>query len=721
MKKVTPVSARSLLALVRENSQFVQLVHDAEQARYASLERQTNLLAARISQQVPQLLGNQNGRTLLKSAGRKLTQRAKFSARSANPFGSEVVDVPQLPAGSNPPFASIIITTHNQGEVVRRAIDSALAQTIRDIEVVIYDDGSQPETVDFLRRLEANFGHSALRERHVHFIFAENKGVIAARNEALAAARGDYVVFLDPDDYLCPTYLEKAFYLARQHPDCAVVSPHTYVKRERNNLWRALPLGSPEIARMNHIPISSLIRRTALEQVGGFHPRMTDGYEDWELWYRMTQHGFTGVVLDDFVFEYTHSDTSGRNASAVQRNEELVQLIHDQPIDPKGGRPTLRRQGSTPPEDAQSLTADSPNRLLPRGKDDPIIFFVPWLIEGGGAEEFLRSLSSWLVDEDRTVIFCATSRPPHGSVDGRYRFRNISPFVYDLPTFLPDTDFPTFATAMLQEFASPIAVNVGSPWLYEFLDEHGTKGVEHVRFIDVLFNPVGHLPSMLAAEEHFSATLCAYQGLSDLLVSYFKVQIPVYTLYVGIKPASRPLVDHDANGALPTVGWLGRLSEEKRPELLRDAARHLPARADFVMAGSGPLEREVKAFARDTPNLTYVGFADSAPDFLSSVDLVVNTSNIEGISVTAMEAISLGTPVIAPDVGGMSELIIPGVNGYLFDPNEGLAGLMLELQPLIEDRERLRALQESTRASGLRPEFQEDEMAERFAQIIRAL
>ena len=110
----------------------------------------------------------------------------------------------------------MIITYYNQGHWLVEAIESALASTYREIEIIVIDDGSTaPKTRAVLAKL--NFPKTQL-------ICQANKGISYARNLGLTRARGKFVLYLDADDVLCPTYIEHALALFREHPSCNVVT-----------------------------------------------------------------------------------------------------------------------------------------------------------------------------------------------------------------------------------------------------------------------------------------------------------------------------------------------------------------------------------------------------------------------------------------------------------------------------------------------------------------
>jgi glycosyltransferase involved in cell wall biosynthesis len=97
---------------------------------------------------------------------------------------------------------------------------------------------------------------------------------------------------------------------------------------------------------------------------------------------------------------------------------------------------------------------------------------------------------------------------------------------------------------------------------------------------------------------------------------------------------------------------------------------------------------------------------------------MVNTSSIEGISLTAMEAIQLGVPVIAPRVGGMSELIKDGQNGYLYNPDD-FNSLVSIIRHIVETPGLLKNLQKKTKEMGLPSQFQAESMLASYIKLLK--
>ncbi|MEI6564880.1 MAG: glycosyltransferase family 2 protein, partial [bacterium] len=115
---------------------------------------------------------------------------------------------------SSSPLVSIIICTHNRAAILPAAIRSILAQTHRNLEIIVMDDGSSDHTRDVVA--------SFLGSSPVRYLHQENQGQPIGRNAALDQVRGDFIAFLDDDDELYPDALTEGLAALDQHPDAAI-------------------------------------------------------------------------------------------------------------------------------------------------------------------------------------------------------------------------------------------------------------------------------------------------------------------------------------------------------------------------------------------------------------------------------------------------------------------------------------------------------------------
>jgi glycosyltransferase involved in cell wall biosynthesis len=197
---------------------------------------------------------------------------------------------------------SLVIATFNHARLLGDAIDSALAQTLSGVDIIVVDDGSTDDTPAVLERYGGR----------IRVLRQPNRGLAAARNTGLAAARGTYVAFLDADDVMAPAKLAEQVAVLERAPTigwtyCDVlietVATGATVRASERFGYAARALDGwlfPELIHGNFIPaIAPLVRRTALDAAGGFDERLT-ALEDWDLWLRLAllaEARYTPAVL----------------------------------------------------------------------------------------------------------------------------------------------------------------------------------------------------------------------------------------------------------------------------------------------------------------------------------------------------------------------------------------------------------------------------------------
>jgi glycosyltransferase involved in cell wall biosynthesis len=194
---------------------------------------------------------------------------------------------------SSKPRVSVVVPVFNGASYLSDAISSVLSQTVREIEVIVVDDGSTDTSADVIA------GH-ALRDRRIVEIRQENRGLPAARNAGVQLARADLVAFLDADDVWLPEKLARQ--LAHLEANSACQACFTYAEEVDNSLrlitpWSALEakyglaLVRPEhLVEHGNLVVGSgssvLALTRSVHEVGGFDERMVAA-EDLDLWYRL--------------------------------------------------------------------------------------------------------------------------------------------------------------------------------------------------------------------------------------------------------------------------------------------------------------------------------------------------------------------------------------------------------------------------------------------------
>ena len=189
------------------------------------------------------------------------------------------------------PRVSVIIPCYNTAEFVAETLDSVLAQTYRDFEVVVVNDGS-PDTPELERVLEP------YRDRIV-YIVKENGGCASARNRGIASAQGELIALIDPDDIWMPNYLEDQVARLDADPGLDIVFPNMVFfgpKESGKRLALDPSVPVPEATFLSLVTeqcvvvVSVLARRTAFERAGLFDERLRR-CEDFDLWLRCLKTG----------------------------------------------------------------------------------------------------------------------------------------------------------------------------------------------------------------------------------------------------------------------------------------------------------------------------------------------------------------------------------------------------------------------------------------------
>jgi len=197
------------------------------------------------------------------------------------------------------PEISVILPCYNSHLYLQETLDSLRAQTYKDFEIILVDDGSDdPDTIAYLDALPGD----------VRMVRQINMGLPAARNTAFRQARGKYVLPLDCDDWLEPQYLQCAYDTMKASPEKTVVFSHlnvfgdvTGILNKQYNFFEQLFL--------NQIPYCLLMPKSAWEDLGGYDESMRQGYEDWEFNIRLGRHGYFGIPIKEALFHYRVSQS----------------------------------------------------------------------------------------------------------------------------------------------------------------------------------------------------------------------------------------------------------------------------------------------------------------------------------------------------------------------------------------------------------------------------
>jgi glycosyltransferase involved in cell wall biosynthesis len=211
---------------------------------------------------------------------------------------------------SSKPIVSVVIPAYNAGPYIAEAINSVVAQTFTDWELIVVDDGSTDDTAERV----APF----LSDPRVSLHRKANGGPSSARNVGITATKADLIAFLDADDYWLPTKLEKQIAVMAKYPDIGVCGTSRRHISENGDIL-ASSLGEEfhgkAFPRLLYGPIAdmsmALIRRTVFEKAGLFDESLLLS-EDYEFWLRVGRDFCFHIIPEPLAcIRRGHTSTSG--------------------------------------------------------------------------------------------------------------------------------------------------------------------------------------------------------------------------------------------------------------------------------------------------------------------------------------------------------------------------------------------------------------------------
>ncbi|MCO7175210.1 glycosyltransferase family 2 protein [Sporolactobacillus kofuensis] len=197
---------------------------------------------------------------------------------------------------------SVIIPTYNRGKFTVEAVKSILAQTYKDYEIIVVDDGSTDDTKEKLKV----FGNK------ISYIYQKNKGPSAARNTGIQHAEGKYIAFCDSDDRFLPNKLEKQMNFIKEHPKCRFLYSWYYNVNEKGEITKLRKPFSCKhqeqlqyclFARRFTIRTSTLLlSKKCFKKAGLFNEKYWYS-QDWDMWLRLAAY-YRGYCLEEPLSEY---------------------------------------------------------------------------------------------------------------------------------------------------------------------------------------------------------------------------------------------------------------------------------------------------------------------------------------------------------------------------------------------------------------------------------
>ena len=222
---------------------------------------------------------------------------------------------------NNLKLISIIIPCFNSGLTIQKSVNSVLNQTWKDKEIILVNDGSTDKlTLFILKELS--------KIKILKLINQKNLGLSSARNKGIKESNGNYLFFLDADDWIEENCLEEMYCSLNKDKNFAYVYSdiitegnfHKIIKNDFNFYQQLF---------LNKIPYSIFLNKKTLIENGGYDDNMKFGYEDWDLNIRLGAKNLFGKRIPKPLFHYKVSDSGMLLSKSIKNHTKIWKYIRN--------------------------------------------------------------------------------------------------------------------------------------------------------------------------------------------------------------------------------------------------------------------------------------------------------------------------------------------------------------------------------------------------------
>ncbi len=595
------------------------------------------------------------------------------------------------------PVISVVTTVFNTGIILGDTLHAVQRSSFKSYEWLIVNDGStDQETINLLMELET--AGSAEIINHLH-----NKGLPAARNTGIRAARGKYIFFLDSDDLIDPTFLEKAFIFLEANADFSFVNSYVEGFGAQQYKWKGGFHEKDLFLQENRNTSCFMARREVFNSVL-FDESMKNGCEDWEFWLQAASKGYWGYTIPEYLFYYRRSvenkwaTLSGKAELSAIRNA-LSERYKD----------ILEKQGFPGPEIAsydfgrisQSIEC---NKKVGQTVAKHLLCLFPWL-EVGGADQFNLQLVRGLKKEGWSVTIITTKKSGHPL---HKEFETITDDIFHLANLGNENTYTSYIRYLIDS-RQPSCLFLSNsmygyyllPWLKQQFPGMPIADYLHCEdpdwynggypFFSACYT--GLLDKTYVTSEQLRKW-CISKGADKNKIDLCYINVDIKNIRRDEKKRAEIRKQLGVTPDTPLLLYVARLTEQKQPSVLVKVLAMLKKKGlphKCVIIGDGPekdsllehINRErlngTAIYIGEKPNNVVMAYMDAA-------DIFFLPSLYEGIALSIYEAMAKELAVVGAAVGGQTELVTPGC-GVLIEKEKGeeVKNYSTLLEQLIKD------------------------------------
>ena len=568
------------------------------------------------------------------------------------------------------PVISIVTPSWNSSDKIFQLANCILNQTYPYYEWIIVDDGStNKESLKYLEEIEK-------MDSRIRVLHKKNEGLSKTRDYGIkhSTKTSEYIVLIDDDDLLDPTFLETSYFSMNAHPEASWCYSDTINFQGEEAVWNKF-FSSEKMKYENILVSQAMIKKEAFYDVGGFQLEGNGFYEDWIFWLKLLAKKRFPIHMSYYGFWYRRKVVSGqlklarsnhkKNMRIIERYAEKITDVINAIEYPKDDYnwDTIREKIDTV--------------AVPKLKDSKkthILVIVPWMMLGG-ADKFNLDLFD-NIDREKYYITLLTTQPTE--YVWRQKFEQTCDEVFDLSSFIDRKDWLAFINYIIESRNIDLVLNTNSQSGYAMLPYIRAKYpsmpiMDYIHMEEWYNRNGGYSRDSAGVGSVIDKTLFCNQNSERILVDYFKRNPEsVGTVYIGVDADKFNPEKYDRKSLqkkyhIPfdrtIISLIARIDYQKRPFLLMQIIKKTVEKKKdvlFLIAGDGPLLSDIKKIAREQRLDDYVRFLGKTdkPDELYAIsDITLNCSIKEGLALTAYESLAMGVPVVSCDVGGQKELI----------------------------------------------------------------
>ena len=565
------------------------------------------------------------------------------------------------------PLITIIMPFYNDKDTIEQSVYSVLNQTFPAFELLIIDDGSEDkESLKKLSEIEE-------LDNRIQVLHKENGGASKARDFGVkqSCKSSKYIVFLDSDDLIEPTYLECAYWTLETHKEASWAYTDSIGFEDVEYLWNKW-FDSEKMKRENDLVITSMVKKESFLGVNGFDIYEKNVYEDWNLWLKLIAKNEFPVRMNFYGCWYRRKKESELNRARAN-NKRAMEIISET-------NKTINNVVEAiqfPKNDFNwDIINDKCEDILQVKRKDNgkinILMIIPWMVMGGADKfnlDFVKGMES-----DKYELTIVTTEPAINIFRQQYDRKAT---VYDLTTFLDQKDWISFINYIINKNNIDLIFNTNSELGYAMLPYLKAKYpqipiIDYVHMEEWYNRNGGYSRDSSGVSDVIDKTLTCNENSTQILINHFgRKKEEVKTVYIGVDEKKFNPDNYNKDKLLEefkidkkyVIGYICRITEQKRPFLLVEIAKKLKeTRTDFIIlvAGTGNLFNRLKStVSKNGLNdyFKFIGNIQETQKFYKVCDLTLNCSIKEGLALTSYESLSMGVPVISSDVGGQKELI----------------------------------------------------------------